>query len=71
MIPASKPETLIAVYAKGRSPGVCRGCRAAIYWYTTVKNKRPIPINHDAVPRRSEPERRRRAFLDVPETRAL
>ena len=47
-------ETLIRLYDSSRRVAHCRGCNAEIVWMDTLGDK-SLPMNADAVPRRSEP----------------
>jgi hypothetical protein len=49
------PEQLIRLFEDSKAPGRCRGCEAAIDWFETLAGKK-MPMNPDAVPRKSEKE---------------
>lgn len=53
-LPGTERETLIRVYEGTREPGRCKGCQAPIDWFVTVKNRKSMPVNRGAVPRKSE-----------------
>ncbi len=46
-------EKLIRVYEEPSNRAACRGCGAKIRWHETLNGKR-MPLNDDAVPRKSE-----------------
>lgn len=48
-------DTLIRLFEDSKAPATCRGCGAAIDWYETLNGRR-MPMNRDAVPRKSETE---------------
>lgn len=46
-------ETLVRVWEDAAGRGVCRSCGADLVWYETL-NARRMPMNANAVPRKSE-----------------
>ena len=46
-------EILIRLLEDSRTSGVCRGCHAPLDWYETLQGRK-MPMNHGAVPRKSE-----------------
>lgn len=49
-------EHLVRLYEDSKTAGTCKGCQAPLDWYETVKG-RNMPMNRDAVPRKSETDR--------------